>query len=50
MDKNRVKFSVYVIFDKDQNYLKTVSTVGLKDKELKENENATYFMELKVNE
>lgn len=29
------KFSVYAIFDKDYNYLKTVSTEEVKDKVLK---------------
>lgn len=49
MSEQVYKFSVFVIFDEDKNYIKTLSTKELKDKELKENEEAKYFMELKVN-
>ena len=42
------KFSVYAIFDKDYNYLKTVSTKEVKDKVLKSEKNAKYFTKLDV--
>ncbi len=42
------KFSVYAIFDKDYNYLKTVASKELKDKVLKSEKNAKYFTELEV--
>lgn len=42
------KFSVYAIFDKDYNYLKTVSTEKNKDKVLKSEKNAKYFTKLDV--
>ena len=42
------KFSVYAIFDKDYNYLKTVVSKELKDKVLKSEKNAKYFTELEV--
>ena len=42
------KFSVYAIFDKDYNYLKTVSSKELKDKVLKSEKNAKYFTKLDV--
>lgn len=49
--KNKLpKFSVYVIFDENEEYLKTVSTVEQKDKELAGSKKAKYFMELRVNE
>lgn len=50
MDNKLPKFSVYSIFDKYYNYMFTVSTKELKDKVLKENKNAKFFMELKVND
>ena len=42
------KFSVYAIFDKDYNYLKTVSTKEIKDKVLKSEKNAKFFTKLDV--
>lgn len=49
--KNKLpKFSVYVIFDENEEYLKTVSTVEQKNKELAGSKKAKYFMELRVNE
>ena len=42
------KFSVYAIFDKDYNYLKTVSTEEVKNKVLKLEKNAKYFTKLDV--
>ena len=42
------KFSVYAIFDKDYNYLKTVSTEEVKNKVLKSEKNAKYFTKLNV--
>ncbi|QDF14386.1 hypothetical protein [Staphylococcus phage PMBT8] len=50
MDNNLPKFSVYSIFDKDYNYMFTVSTKKMKDKALKEYSKAKFFMELKVND
>ena len=40
------KFSVYAIFDKDYNYLKTVATEEVKNKVLKSEKNAKYFTKL----
>ena len=42
------KFSVYAIFDKDYNYLKTVATEEVKNKVLKSEKNAKYFTKLEV--
>ena len=42
------KFSVYAIFDKDYNYLKTVSSKEAKDKVLKAEKNAKFFTKLDV--
>ena len=42
------KFSVYAIFDKDYNYLKTVATEEVKNKVLKSEKNAKYFTKLDV--
>lgn len=42
------KFSVYAIFDKDYNYLKTVASKELKDKVLKSEKNAKCFTKLDV--
>ena len=42
------KFSVYAIFDKDYNYLKTVTCKEIKDKVLKSEKNAKYFTKLDV--
>lgn len=42
------KFSVYTIFDKDYNYLKTVSSKEAKDKVLKAEKNAKFFTKLDV--
>ena len=42
------KFSVYAIFDKDYNYLKTVSSKEAKDKVLKSEKNAKFFTKLDV--
>ena len=42
------KFSVYAIFDKDYNYLKTVSSKEVKDKVLKSEKNAKFFTKLDV--
>lgn len=42
------KFSVYAIFDKDYNYLKTVSSKESKDKVLKSEKNAKFFTKLDV--
>ena len=42
------KFSVYAIFDKDYNYLKTVASKEVKDKVLKSEKNAKYFTKLDV--
>ena len=50
MDNNLPSFSVYSIFDKDYNYMFTVSTKEMKDKALKEYSKAKFFMELKVND
>lgn len=50
MDNKLPKFSVYSIFDKDYNYMFTVSTKEMKDKALKEYSKAKFFMELKVND
>lgn len=50
MDKGLPKFSVYAIFDKDYNYMFTVSTKELKDKILKTNKNAKFFMNIRVND
>ena len=44
----KYKFSVYAIFDKDYNYLKTVATKELKDKVLKSEKNAKFFTKLDV--
>lgn len=50
MDDKLPTFSVYSIFDKDYNYMFTVSTKEMKDKALKEYSKARFFMELKVND
>ena len=42
------KFSVYAIFDKDYNYLKTVASKKVKDKVLKSEKNAKFFTKLDV--
>ena len=42
------KFSVYAIFDKGYNYLKTVASKESKDKVLKSEKNAKYFTKLDV--
>ena len=42
------KFSVYAIFDKDYNYLKTVASEETKDRVLKAEKNAKFFTKLDV--
>lgn len=44
----KYKFSVYAIFDKDYNYLKTVTSKEIKDKVLKSEKNTKYFTKLDV--
>lgn len=44
----KYKFSVYAIFDKDYNYLKTVTSKEIKNKVLKSEKNAKYYTKLDV--
>lgn len=50
MDNNLPQFNVYAIFDKDYNYMFTVSTKEMKDKILKTNKYAKFFMNIRVND
>lgn len=46
----RPQFSVYAVTDVYGNYMGAVSTEGLKDKVIKENEELKGFVEIKVND
>ena len=50
MDNKRPQFSVYAVTDVYGNYMGAVSTEGLKDKVIKENEELKGFVEIKVND
>lgn len=46
----RPQFSVYAVTDVYGNYMGAVSTEGLKDKVIEENEELKGFVEIKVND